>query len=972
MIRRIGWPLTLLAIAGVLFVAVSWRAGYDYVSCATKIVRGVLPVATERDQRFLGKVARDTLACRGDERALANLETPWVDWSNYWSTGDADSKAREWLGIVGALQHYLKNGIGEYGALIDLEYQRMELVRFNLHDPQTWRTYIEGRDGEPGPIVKRWPELKLTPTDPGYIHLRLDRDGTQRCNGPLIRHRTPNGICNDIDNPAMGATGQPFARNVPFEETFPDQPRTEPARERHDGRIGLLEPDPQVISRRLMTRRSAPGPDTCRGGQGLPGNDPAADCDYKKAPFFNVMAAFWIQFMTHDWFSHMNEARNTSEMMPTGCLSERTTTGSRPIGPESAARLGCRPGDLIERAHIERQGRPEVFTHAGRNYVARPPAITRNFNTAWWDASQIYGYDERSARRLPRDRSDPARIAMVRVPGRTAEGDSQGYLPALMPCPPDGPACLLRPEWVGQEAAAFPDNWSVGLSVLHTVFAREHNLFVDAFRALQRRTPKGDSGLRSPERSDQPIPYDKVSDEELFQAARLVVSALIAKIHTTEWTPQLLYDRPLDIAMESNWNGVFGGSPVLKQALANVVDRLNASENVKARTTLYSIFTSGPGIIGTGSQKSGWSIANLDHVNGGVNHFGSPFNFPEEFPAVYRLHALVPDLLEVRRHATDRNRVVAKVPVSATRHADATRVMQERGLADWALTLGRQRLGALLLENSPRFLQGLELPGRLDGQPTRRVDVVALDILRDRERGIPRFNEFRRQYGLKSLTSFDDFVERRLTDKSKAGTLSISEAAELDTQKRLVATLREIYGRHVCDSRKIITQAQRGLVDGRWEHLTDCLGQRHGDIVDNIEDLDLYVGWHAETTRPHGFAISETQFQVFILNASRRLYSDRFFTSSFRPEFYSTLGLRWVQENGADGVKMEAGKPNGTARQVSPLKRVLLRTMPELADELAPVVNAFDPWARDRGEYYSLAWKPRPGAEADRAFAASR
>jgi hypothetical protein len=42
--------------------------------------------------------------------------------------------------------------------------------------------------------------------------------------------------------------------------------------------------------------------------------------------------------------------------------------------------------------------------------------------------------------------------------------------------------------------------------------------------------------------------------------------------------------------------------------------------------------------------------------------------------------------------------------------------------------------------------------------------------------------------------------------------------------------------------------------------------------------------------------------------------------------------------------------------------------MPELKDELKTVVNAFDPWARDRGEYYSLAWKPRRGAESDAAF----
>ena len=68
--------------------------------------------------------------------------------------------------------------------------------------------------------------------------------------------------------------------------------------------------------------------------------------------------------------------------------------------------------------------------------------------------------------------------------------------------------------------------------------------------------------------------------------------------------------------------------------------------------------------------------------------------------------------------------------------------------------------------------------------------------------------------------------------------------------------------------------------------------------MDNIEDVDTVVGWMAESARPHGFAISETQFVVFILNASRRLFSDRFFTSSFRPEFYTKLGVDWVNHNG--------------------------------------------------------------------------
>jgi hypothetical protein len=51
---------------------------------------------------------------------------------------------------------------------------------------------------------------------------------------------------------------------------------------------------------------------------------------------------------------------------------------------------------------------------------------------------------------------------------------------------------------------------------------------------------------------------------------------------------------------------------------------------------------------------------------------------------------------------------------------------------------------------------------------------------------------------------------------------------------------------------------------------------------------------------------------------------------------------------------------------------VLLRTIPDLKPELDPVINVFDPWARDQGEYYSLQWKPRPDAETDVAFKENR
>jgi hypothetical protein len=238
---------------------------------------------------------------------------------------------------------------------------------------------------------------------------------------------------------------------------------------------------------------------------------------------------------------------------------------------------------------------------------------------------------------------------------------------------------------------------------------------------------------------------------------------------------------------------------------------------------------------------------------------------------------------------------------------------------------------------------------------TNMLDIPALDLLRDRERGVPRFNEFRRELGLKQLTSFDDFIDPHL---AKDDPVRAQQAS-------VVGTLREVYGQHKCDASKVITDSQ---LNDDGSQINDCLGHPDGSMVDNIEDLDAVVGWLAEFTHPHGFAISETQFHVFIINASRRLFSDRFFTSSFRPAFYTQFGYDWVNNNGPDGKVMEKGKPNGHEQEVSPLKRVLLRTMPELKAELDQVIDVFDPWARNRGEYYTLDWKPRPGAEGDEAF----
>ncbi|MDE3221587.1 MAG: oxygenase [Nitrospirota bacterium] len=927
--------------------------------CAEMLIqRDIQKVAKTREQRFLGKVSDSTARCLGGKHADSLREGPWLDWPNYWAAGDATSLAP--ASLLAKAKVLGPNALGINGALYELELQRIELIKFNLFDNnKTYQAYVTGRDGEAGPVLNTWPEMRLPQSHPDFKAVGGDR--TQVCRRELIRFRTLSGMCNDIRNPLMGSTHQLFARNVELDTTFPDLGLNEMTRNRHGDRLGLLKPDPQVISRKLFTRVQSQ-PDRCREGYGLPGGAREAECEYKKAPFFNVLAAFWIQFMTHDWFAHLEEGHNRTEWMAVGCATQLVKNVEQPLTGAEAKKLGCRPDDKIDAAYIAEGAEPGSFTHGGKTYLTRAPKTTANHVTAWWDASQLYGYDERSGKRVKHDPKDQAKLLLMPVREGAIDGDKPGYLPVFEHGDP------INPEWSGQEATAFPDNWSIGLSFYHNVFAREHNAFVDEFRKQAALTPDGDSGLRNPADPDPVIRYRDVTPIELFEVARLVVAAEIAKIHTIEWTTQLLYDEPLNRGMNANWSGVFAKQKVVADALKEVVRRLDDATDAKKANGLYAALAGGPGIFGLGNhvyegvplvglidpnKEDRWDLNNDDHINGGVNHFGSPFNFPEEFITVYRLHPLLPDLIEYREWNKEPNVIRQKVPVIETFRGKATEAMRQKGLANWALSMGRQRLGLLTLQNHPQFLQNLKM-NRLQSS-TRQIDVAALDLIRDRERGVPRYNEFRRQYGLKQLTGFDDFVDTRLS----------KDSSDRREQEQLVKTLREVYGQHRCDASRKITDAQ---LNDDGSPINDCLGHPNGALIDNIEDVDTVVGWLAEFRRPHGFAISETQFVVFILNASRRLFSDRFFTSSFRPEFYSTLGVDWVMHNGPGPEMMELGTPNGHKQQVSPLKRVLLRTMPELAGELQAVVNVFDPWARDRGEYYSLAWKPRAGAEGDEGF----
>src|SRR5260370_5215426 len=251
-------------------------------------IAGFRPIAAHRADRYQAKVDNQAIArSRGGEQAVKGMDLPWVDWANYYGTSDASR------GVAPGAFWFSAAFRGVQGSLLDLEIQRIELVKFNLLDNSgTYRKYVRAPDG---PAVKTWPEMRLPKDHPNYLDVGGDAP-QQICTGELIRKRTLTGICNDQLNPLMGSTGQLFGRNVEFDTSFPDLGLNTLTRNRHGDRLGLLRPDPQVISRRLFTRHQQ-HPETCRDGYRAP--DPSqSNCDYQKAASFNLLAAVWIQFIT--------------------------------------------------------------------------------------------------------------------------------------------------------------------------------------------------------------------------------------------------------------------------------------------------------------------------------------------------------------------------------------------------------------------------------------------------------------------------------------------------------------------------------------------------------------------------------------------------------------------------------------------------------------------------------------------------
>jgi hypothetical protein len=400
------------------------------------------------------------------------------------------------------------------------------------------------------------------------------------------------------------------------------------------------------------------------------------------------------------------------------------------------------------------------------------PPTYANAVTHWWDASQLYG-------------SEPETLSRVRSgrAGKLTVGQD-----GLLPLDP------LR----GIDMTGVQGNYWVGLSLMHTLFTLEHNAVCDVLRAE----------------------YPEWSDDALFDHARLIVAALLAKIHTVEWTPAILGHPALQVAMRANWWGL------QEERLSRRVGRLTSNEVVS-------------GIPG-----------------GPRDHFGVPYSITEEFVAVYRMHQLLPDDLSLRSHQDNHVLAERTFPEVADRHA--REVMQQISMADLLYSCGTLHPGAITLHNFPNTLRERPDP---DGV---LIDLAAVDVLRSRERGVPRYNAFRRLIRRRPVATFEE-----MTDNPE-----------------WAAQLRRVY-------------------DG------------------DVERVDLSVGLFAEPL-PRGFGFSDTAFRIFTLMASRRLNSDRFFTTDYNARTYTQVGLDWIADN--------------------TMTTVLLRHFPELAPALRGVKNAFAPW----------------------------
>jgi heme peroxidase len=248
-----------------------------------------------------------------------------------------------------------------------------------------------------------------------------------------------------------------------------------------------------------------------------------------------------------------------------------------------------------------------------------PPTFA-NTATHWWDASQLYGSGADILARLRSGKSGKLTI---------------------------GANNLLPLDEKGIDRTGVSGNWWIGLSLLHNLFTLEHNATCDRLATE----------------------YPTWSDEDLFQKARLINAALLAKIHMVEWTPAIIAHPTTQFALHANWWGLE------MERLSRLVGRLSSDEILS-------------GIPGSPTD-----------------HHGVPYAITEEFVAVYRMHPLLPDDLTFRSVTDDQ--VVLETTFAEVAFQKSRPALDKIGFVNALYSFGTQHPGAITLHNFPKSLQKL-------------------------------------------------------------------------------------------------------------------------------------------------------------------------------------------------------------------------------------------------------------------------
>ncbi|MBX9766343.1 MAG: hypothetical protein K2X47_03650, partial [Bdellovibrionales bacterium] len=624
---------------------------------------------------------------------------------------DFDPKRENFDGSATSLIHELKLMLGnlERNKVLELSLDREVLLNKNLHDTGVEPQQVDCKS-----------------------YMAMGRDDF------YLHHRTPDGLCymykqgqflsknREADLSAltgMGAKGARFGRNTP-----PRSPE-----EIKQAAATVLKPDPVVLSKTFFSRKKELSPETD---------------GFQPVPWVNLLASAWLQAQNHDWFSHgKNVNRDHLSQIPPeqrekyAKMFEPYQVGGYMIPrtqPDLSALDGQTLGKIYGKDGSIKPGETKD-SHYGRKY--------KNAVTHWWDASHIYGSDEETNRIV---RTIPSGVTFTDATGKVhSAGEIYPY--GRIAVDEQKKRLYYRQDPRNDKEllpiTGFHDNWWIGLEMIHTVFALEHNKIADALRAefesKKDLCSKSKTACKPAHRMYFSFQDDPAKQGDfLFNKARLVLSALIAKIHTVEWTPAILDNPGLRMGMFANWNG-------LKTTLNDIESPLLRGWYKNVRGPVSSALMSG--LTGKGT----------------LNLYNVPFTLTEEFVSVYRMHPLLSDKIDVLK-ADSRNKDVIdrSVSLDETRDSKTDYQLAKNSSYDWMYSFGRNRAGLMTLHNYPKFMEDIEIRRNIKDQKQDqpiKMNMGAVDIVRDRERQTPRYNAFRKAFHMREIKHFEElFVTSKI------------------------------------------------------------------------------------------------------------------------------------------------------------------------------------------------------------------